>query len=78
MNLPGDDFKFSKDLLSENSKSFTYYTYNNGIGFLTDSSYSVYSLVTKDYLVKQDSGKAGTVDRGLAYLQYLFDDFNSK
>ena len=78
LNLPGDDFKFSNDLLSANTKSFTYYTYNNGIGFLTDTSYSVYSLVTKDFLVKQNSGNAGTVDAGLAYLQFLFDDFNSK
>ena len=78
LGLPGDDFKFSKDLLSEDSKSFTYYTYNDGIGFLSDTSYSVFSLVTNDYLVKQNSDFAGTKDAGLAYLQFLFDDFNSK
>jgi len=78
LGLAHEDFKFSKDLFSGDTKSFTYYTYNDGIGFLTDTSYTVFSLVTNDYLVKQDSGLAGTNDAGLAYLQFLFDDFNSK
>lgn len=78
LSLPGDDFRFSKDLLSQDTKSFVYYTYNDGIGFIFDSSYCVYSLVTEDYLIQENSVPAGTTDPGLAYLQYLFEDFNAK
>jgi phosphoglycerol transferase MdoB-like AlkP superfamily enzyme len=37
LGIPGP-FPFSKDLLSDQSKSFAFYTYNEGFGFLTDSS----------------------------------------
>lgn len=78
MGLPGDDFRFSKDLLSKDTKSFAYYTFNDGIGFIDDSSYSVYSLITEDFLLKEIPGSVRTTYPGLAYLQYLLNDFNGK
>ena len=78
IGLPADDFKISKDLLSEDTKSFAYYTFNDGIGFLCDSSSMTYSLITKDYLFDERSGSEITRDAGLAYLQYLLDDFIDK
>lgn len=78
IGLPADGFKLSKDLLSEDSNSFAYYTFNDGIGFLSDSSSMTYSLITKDYLVDERSPSAKTRDAGLAYLQYLLDDFINK
>jgi phosphoglycerol transferase MdoB-like AlkP superfamily enzyme len=78
LGLPVDDFKFSKDLFSESSKSFAYYTFNDGIGFLDDSTYTVYSLTTGDYLIREGSLERRTIDPGLAYLQCLLNDFNGK
>ncbi len=78
IGLPGDDFIFSKDILSENTESFAYYTFNDGIGFLHDSSSMVYSLVTRDYLLNENSDSANSLEPGLAYLQYLLNDFNNK
>ena len=78
LGLPGDQFRFSKDLLSEHSKSFAYYSFNDGIGYLDDSTYTVYSLTSGDYLVKEGPGSRRAVDPGLAYLQYLLEDFNSR
>jgi len=78
IGLPGDDFIFSKDILSEDTESFAYYTFNDGIGFLHDSSYMVYSLVTGDYLLNENSDSARKYDPGLAYLQFLLNDFNNK
>jgi phosphoglycerol transferase MdoB-like AlkP superfamily enzyme len=73
-----NDFKFSKDMLSEDSRSFAYYTFNDGIGFLGDSTYSVYSLTTGEYLIKEGSATGEKTDPGLAYLQSLLVDFNSR
>jgi phosphoglycerol transferase MdoB-like AlkP superfamily enzyme len=78
LDLPSDDFIFSKDLLSEDSKSFAYYTYNDGFGFLYDSSVSVYSLITNEFLQNDFPDSSLDVDPGLAFLQNLMNDFNEK
>lgn len=78
IGLPEDGFRFSKDLLSEDTKSFAYYTFNDGIGFLCDSSYMAYSLITRDYLLNESSSSARIRDPGLAYLQCLLNDFIDK
>ncbi len=78
LDLPGEDFKFSKDLLSEDSKSFAYYTYNDGFGFLYDSSFSVYSLITNEFLQNNFPDSSLEIDPGLAFLQNLMNDFTEK
>lgn len=78
LDLPSEDFKFSKDLFSEDSKSFAYYTHNDGFGYLQDSSSSVYSLITSEYLQNDFPDSSLEVDPGLAFLQNLMNDFNEK
>ena len=78
LKLPYEDFMFSKDLFSTHSKSFAYYTYNDGIGFLYDSSFSIFSLITGKYLQRDHSDSARTVDPGLAFFQYLVKDYNER
>ena len=41
------NFPFGKDLLSDESKSFAFYTYNEGFGFITDSSAVGFDLKAK-------------------------------
>jgi phosphoglycerol transferase MdoB-like AlkP superfamily enzyme len=66
------EFPFGKDLLSPESASFAFYVYNEGLGFLTDSTKYIYDHKMKNHIVKEDdfSEKAGK-----AYLQVLFDDY---
>ncbi len=78
MGVPSKDFRFGKDLLSNDSKSFAYYAYSDGIGFLLDSSYSIYSLITKEYLQNDHPDPSLGLDPGLAYLQFLVSDFQEK
>jgi phosphoglycerol transferase MdoB-like AlkP superfamily enzyme len=78
LGLPKEDFHFGKDLFSNDSKSFAYYTYSDGIGFLHDSSYSIYSLITEDYIQNDSPDSTLEVDPGLAFLQYLVKDFSEK
>jgi phosphoglycerol transferase MdoB-like AlkP superfamily enzyme len=76
LRLPCKDFQFSNDLLSENPNSFAYYTFHDGIGFITDSTYAVYSLTTESYLIEKDMNFGKDLNKGLAYLQFLLADFN--
>jgi hypothetical protein len=78
LNLPYDDFIFSKDMLCDSSSSFAYYTYNDGIGFVNDTSLSIFHLITGTHILREGHGQESDVDPALAYLQFLLDDFNSK
>jgi phosphoglycerol transferase MdoB-like AlkP superfamily enzyme len=46
-------FKFSKDLLSNGSKSFAYYAFNDGFGFVTDSSYVIFDHTSRKMIEKK-------------------------
>jgi len=76
LNFPREDFIFSNDLLSKNPNAFAYYTFHDGIGFISDSSYTVYSLTTNNYLIEEDKNSGKGLKKGLAYLQYLLANFN--
>lgn len=78
LGLPSEDFQFGKDLFSNDSKSFAYYAYGDGIGFLLDSSYSIYSLITGKYLQNDHPDPSLGLDPGLAFYQYLVRDFAEK
>jgi phosphoglycerol transferase MdoB-like AlkP superfamily enzyme len=76
LNYPRQDFRFSNDLLSGNPESFAYYTFHDGIGFISDSSYAVYNLTTDSYFIQEDKNSGRDRKKVLAYLQYLLKDFN--
>ena len=46
----GRSFPFGKDLLSEESNSFAFYTFNEGFAFITDSS-TIYMIISLDGLL---------------------------
>jgi phosphoglycerol transferase MdoB-like AlkP superfamily enzyme len=70
-----NNFPFAKDLLSDQSKSFAFYTFNEGFGFITDSSAFFYDHKQKMPVLTngKDPDHAGEV--GKAYLQVLFNDY---
>jgi phosphoglycerol transferase MdoB-like AlkP superfamily enzyme len=69
------NFPFGKDLLSSRSKSFAFYTYNEGFGFITDSSSVEYDHKVKKVIVAEGKDPASAEANGKAYLQVLFDDY---
>jgi phosphoglycerol transferase MdoB-like AlkP superfamily enzyme len=70
-----EEFPFGKDLLSDKSASFAFYTYNEGFGFVTDSSALAYDHKLKKPVLAEgkDSDYAGKC--GKAFLQVLFSDY---
>jgi phosphoglycerol transferase MdoB-like AlkP superfamily enzyme len=71
----GGNFPFGKDLLSDHSKSFAFYTYNEGFGFLTDSSSVGFDLKSKMAVLREGKDPESAERNGKALLQVLFDDY---
>lgn len=69
------NFPYGKDLLSHNSKSFAFYTYNEGFGFLTDSSAVGFDLKSKMAVLREGKEPEAAEKKGKAFLQVLFDDY---
>ncbi len=69
------DYPFSKNLLGASSKSFAYYSYNNGFGFLSDSLRLVFDNVYKKYIVKEGVRSEMDIKLGKAFQQVLMEDF---
>jgi phosphoglycerol transferase MdoB-like AlkP superfamily enzyme len=69
------EFPFGKDLLSDKSKSFAFYTYNEGFGFLTDSSYVGFDLKSRTSMLSEGKDPVDAEMKGKAYLQVLFNDY---
>ncbi len=74
LGLTGN-FPFSKDLLSDRSKSFAFYTYNEGFGFITDTSSVAFDLKSKEAAFSDGKSPDYAEREGKAYLQVLFDDY---
>jgi phosphoglycerol transferase MdoB-like AlkP superfamily enzyme len=68
-------FPFGKDLLSDESKSFAFYTYNEGFGFVTDSSSVGFDLKSRTPMLMEGKNPESGERKGKAYLQVLFDDY---
>jgi phosphoglycerol transferase MdoB-like AlkP superfamily enzyme len=74
LGIPGP-FPFSKDLLSDQSKSFAFYTYNEGFGFLTDSSAVGFDLKSRMPMLSEGKDPESAEKKGKAFLQVLFNDY---
>jgi hypothetical protein len=68
-------FPFAKDLLSDKASSFAFYTYNEGFGFITDSSAYIFDQKLKESVLSEGKDPEYAEKNGKAYLQVLFNDY---
>ena len=71
-------FRFSKNMFSDRSGHFAFYTYNEGFAFITDTSAVVYDIKLKDIVFERGPGTDQSVHLGKSFLQILFDDYLSR
>ncbi|MDH5365490.1 MAG: LTA synthase family protein [Cyclobacteriaceae bacterium] len=69
-------FNYSKNIFSESSKSFSFYDFNNGFGYIDDHTQIIYDL-NSNQVIKM-SGDSSKLINGKAYMQTIFSDFNKK
>ncbi|EHQ30148.1 LTA synthase family protein [Mucilaginibacter paludis] len=83
LNLPYNQFKWSKDLLNPGSKSFAFFDWDNGFGFMTPEQAVSFDNIGKEiiYTKNPKADKAlndKTVTYGKAYLQQVFTEYVGK
>ncbi len=79
MELPHDEFYFSKDILNPNAPEYAFYTFKNGFGMVDSSDFVVYD--NEGGRILMESNPAASEDRlrkGKALLQTLYDDLGSR
>jgi phosphoglycerol transferase MdoB-like AlkP superfamily enzyme len=69
------NFTFGKDLLSDESSSFAFYTFNEGFGFITDSSSVIYDHKMKDFVHREGKNTSYSEKAGKSFLQVLLNDY---
>lgn len=79
LDLKDRSFIFSHDLFDASYKNpFAVFIYNNGYGFKTDSTLSVFDTVGQTYISEEGSPSDYEKKLGKAYIQKLYWDFNSR
>ena len=80
MQLPHQDFKWSKDIMAPGANTFAYWTFTEGFGFSRSSDCEfIYDLANKKDISPSVS-KCDSADikhEGFSYLQMVFEDFIS-
>ena len=77
-DLPVSDYPFSKDILGANAKSFAMYFFNNGFGFMSDSTEVIYDNNINDFIYTSGAATNERKESTKAYLQFLSNDFNAR
>jgi hypothetical protein len=78
LKLSNGNFKWSKNILSNHSKQWAYFSFNNGFGFVQPKKYLIFDNVGK-YTIEQ-SDDIGTLDLNAAKAlqQKTFEDYLTK
>lgn len=71
-------FTFSNNILRKDPQSFAIYVYNNGFGFIDHTRHIVYDNTGQRYLIKSGVKNEEDLLLSKAYMQTLYNDFNSR
>ena len=79
LNLPHDQFTFSRDILDPGYPKYSFYTFSNGFGFIDSTGVSVYDNESNRPLLEEPSTDSkNRLDNGKVLLQTLYDDLSSR
>ncbi len=77
LNINDSSYKWSKDLFNKNAKSFAFYTYDNGLGWVDDDNRYTMDNITKELTSRRNYTK-NTDEKmmnGKAYMQLVFSEY---
>lgn len=83
LNLPYTDFKWSKDLFNPGSRSFAFFDWDNGFGFMSPEQSVSYDNIGQTMIYTQYPHASNAVNEkylqyGKAYLQQVFTEYVGK
>ncbi len=78
LQLPHNDYVWSRNLLAPTSNPFAFYVFQDGFGYLTPAGTVTFDNTSKKVITKDEGVLEDQLEMGKAYLQYSFDDFLKK
>jgi phosphoglycerol transferase MdoB-like AlkP superfamily enzyme len=79
MNLPHNDFEFSRNVFSDSySYPFAFFSFNNGFGFRDSTGVSIYDNHPDRPILEEPSPNTGRVEKGKAIIQTLYDNLGKR
>ncbi len=78
LGLPYSEFRFSRNFMKKGTPKFAFFTYNNGLGFVTNKSKYVLDLETNKTLLNSGESVTADANSAKAMLQMLLKDFKSR
>lgn len=75
LHLPTAKFKWGKDLLDSSAKSFAFYCFNNGFGFVTPKGTETMDNVSKKPIYMDAGYDTSQLKFGKAYMEFSYQDF---
>lgn len=77
LNIDSERFQFSRDIFGENYTNFSFYTFNNGFGYIDTTSVTVFDN-TMEAIIYGNKENKTKVPKGKAILQTLYKDLGSR
>ena len=74
MGIPAEEFKWGKDLMDAD-KSFAFYSFNNGFGWVTPSGTVTVDNVSKSVITEDVGFETTQLKYGKAYMEASYQDF---
>lgn len=74
MDIPANEFKWGKDLMDAD-KSFAFYCFNNGFGWVTPSGTATVDNVSKSIINEDPGFDTSQLKYGKAYMEASYQDF---
>ncbi len=79
LDLPHDEFTFSKDIMDMAYPTYAFYTFHNGFGFIDSTGISVYDNESDKPLIESPAeNSTERINNGKALLQTLYDDMGNR
>ena len=75
LNINRSKFQWSKDLLDSSARSFAFYSFNNGFGFVSPSGIVTVDNVSKKIIYEKGNVDSNEINNGKAYMQFSYQDF---
>jgi phosphoglycerol transferase MdoB-like AlkP superfamily enzyme len=76
LNIENPAYRFSKNMFCRKAKPFAFYAFNNGFGYLEDSSAVLYHNLSGT--IGYQKGDSSILSNGKAYLQSIAEDYLNK
>jgi phosphoglycerol transferase MdoB-like AlkP superfamily enzyme len=78
LNLPYDEFAFSRNILNPSVKEFAFYTFPNGFGMIAKKGKIVFDCDSNKPLLSEGEATDSLLIKGKAFLQCLYDDIQAR